>query len=237
MRTMRFALILTFSAVVLAGCDRTPAAVRALAEQRLPAMREYVKRIQQQCTGKGPEYAVTDWGSFASDSQVLNVKVTCKTLPGLGIAAGLKPMRPVPSGDKMATSFRIGVSKDKKHQGQEPLQSFLKAHHHASSFSLLEPFGTDSPTPIGLYHPLDKMPSWGSQPGRETPTYSFRLCHVDWMCGKKYIHCSATYPNAETNARTHGERKRTIQLSSSIEGSRVEGLLRMAAGLGRQRTR
>ena len=113
--TMRSALTaFAFGALALVGCDRTPAAVKALEAKRLPAVRELMRRVQKECTGKGPEYKVTDWGAFASDEQVLNARATCKPVTGLGMATQLEPMRPVPPGDKSGSAPRIGISRDKK---------------------------------------------------------------------------------------------------------------------------
>jgi hypothetical protein len=102
-------------AILLSSChrDHTPPSVQRLADQHLASMRDSLKRIQAECTGKGPRYAMTDWGALSTDGEVLNAKVGCKVIPGLELTSQLPAMRPEPPGDKSGASYPIGVSKGK----------------------------------------------------------------------------------------------------------------------------
>jgi hypothetical protein len=95
---------------LLAACDKTPPEVKKLEETRLEPLRQFVADEQKECTHAGPAYKPTDYGAYASDPEVLNVQITCKPVVGLGLAVNHDPMRPAPSGDKMATPWRIGKS-------------------------------------------------------------------------------------------------------------------------------
>ena len=76
-------------------------------------MRGFAKRMQGHCVGAGPEAKVEDWDGLDDDAAVLNVKVTCKSVNGLGLPVTLPTLRPEPEGNKSGTPYRVGVSKDK----------------------------------------------------------------------------------------------------------------------------
>lgn len=108
---MRWTLLCVAVAASAAGCDRRPEHVKAIAQARLPALRAYVSDAQRACTGAGPAYKPTEWGSYATDPEVLNVRITCKSVSGLNMAVNHDPMRPAPAGDKSSAMYLVGVSK------------------------------------------------------------------------------------------------------------------------------
>jgi hypothetical protein len=99
--------------LVSAGCDRTPPEITRLADERLPQVRAFAAQMQSTCVNAGPEHAVTDWAGLDQDPAVLNVRVTCKSIGGLGFSVTLPTLRPEPEGNKSGTPYRVGVSKDK----------------------------------------------------------------------------------------------------------------------------
>jgi hypothetical protein len=101
-------------ALSLLACDPTPKPIRELADKRLPALREHVATVQKACTKAGPNWKPSDWGPFASDPDVLNVKISCKPIDGLNMAVGFDPMRPAPPGDKSSRMFHVGRSKKRE---------------------------------------------------------------------------------------------------------------------------
>jgi hypothetical protein len=77
-------------------------------------LRQFVAKVQKECTGMGPKRDTVDWGALATDPKVLNAKVACKTVPGLNMAVQLPAMRAEPSGEKVGTPYRVGKSTEKE---------------------------------------------------------------------------------------------------------------------------
>jgi hypothetical protein len=113
--------------LLVTGCDRTPPEITRLADARLEQVRAFTKQTQASCVNAGPDYKVSDWGGLDEDPEVLNVRVVCKIVPGLGLAATAPTLRPEPEGNKSGTPYRVGVSKDKDMEDDPfPLEQITK---------------------------------------------------------------------------------------------------------------
>jgi hypothetical protein len=139
----RFVLVAV--TVLAAACDHTPPAVKKLAEQKLPAAREYVARVSRDCATYPMTGTPPDPGPLGTDPDVLNVQVTCKRVPNLPpftFAAFL----PEPSGNKLGTPYPVGVSKAKDTDPTEQVvvPSFLTTD--SSAMDLVVAVNLDKPT-------------------------------------------------------------------------------------------